>query len=135
MAWKTLYTSSGCAGGDEQLDFRSVKFECSMMCRLVTRENHGDVDELETTNPSVAQYDRTPIDLAVNTRDDEVRLCTSVLFLGALVLALADRLGCANDGWTGCNCCDDAEDHVSGARDEDGEEKSSNDGNGGILEL
>jgi hypothetical protein len=70
--------------------------------------------EMKTTNPSVAQYYGTPIDLAVDTRDDEVRLCASVLFLGVLVLALADRLCGANDGWTGCNCCDDAEDHVSG---------------------
>jgi hypothetical protein len=69
---------------------------------------------MEDTNPSIAQYHGTAVDLAVSTRDDEVSLSASVLLLSALVLALADRLGCANNGWTGCNCCYDAEDHVSG---------------------
>jgi hypothetical protein len=29
------------------------------------------------------------------------------------VLALTDCLSGANDGWTGCNSCYDAEDHVT----------------------
>lgn len=67
------------------------------------------------TNSSVAQYHGPPVDLTVNTRDDKVRLCAAVLFFSALVLALTDRFSCANDGWTGCNGCYDAEDHVSGS--------------------
>ena len=68
---------------------------------------------MEMTNSSVVQYDGPPVDLAVHTRDDKVRLCATVLFLSALVLALTDRLSCANDGWTGRNGCDDAKDHVT----------------------
>ncbi len=64
------------------------------------------------THSAVAQLDRTTIDFAARGRDDEISLCTSVAFLCALALALADSFDGADNGWAGCYGGYDAQDHI-----------------------